>query len=252
MIGEFQRNERRAGCGAHLAKRGNGLEAFMPEQAIRDGLYELMRTQRAVRRLRPDPIPADILHRIMQAAAWAPTGGNQQPWRMIIVTDRDKKKRLGELYKAEWDPFAASYIKRFADAPQERREKEERTIAAGNHLAGNFAELPAIAIVCFNPKMMAVTDAQQDRVSVVGGESIYPAVQSLMLACRAEGMGCVLTTLLCIVEADVKSLLGIPDDWYTAAAIPMGYAVGRGYGPIACKPIDELFFENHWEGDLSR
>ena len=114
----------------------------MPEQAIRDGLYELMRTQRAVRRLRPDPIPGEVLKRIMQAATWVPTGGNQQPWRMIIVTDRDKKKRLGELYKAQWELFVTSYRQRFVDAPQERREKEERTIAAGNHLAGNFGALP--------------------------------------------------------------------------------------------------------------
>ncbi len=217
----------------------------------RDALYELMSTQRAVRRLRPDPIPADVLKRIMQAATWAPSGGNQQPWRMILVTDDAKKTRLGELYKAQWEPFAGAYRKRFADAPKEQQEKEERTIAAGDHLADNFGNIPAVAVVCFNPKMMAVTDAGQDRVSVVGGGSVYLAVQNLMLACRAEGVGCVLTTLLCIVEQNVKELLDMPDDWYTAAAVPMGYAVGTGYGPIARKPIEELFFENAWKGELS-
>ncbi len=223
----------------------------MIDTAARDGLYQLMSTQRAVRRLRPDPIPKDVLERILQATCWAPSGGNQQPWRIILVTDKAKKERLGELYKAQWDPFAGGYRKRFADAPPEQQAKEERTIAAGDHMAANFGNIPVIAVVCFNPKMMAVTDAKLDRVSVVGGGSVYPAVQNLMLACRAEGVGCVLTTLLCIVEPEVKDLLAIPDDWYTAAAIPMGYAVGTGYGPIARKPTKDLFFENEWKGELA-
>ena len=209
-------------------------------------LYELMSTQRAVRRLKPDPIPEEVLGRIMQAAAWAPTGGNVQPWRTLMVHERASKARMGELYKVHWDNFTKIYRQRFVDAPEERQQKEERTIAAGDRLAAHFGDCPVVAVVCFNPKFMAVTDAQQDRVSVVGGGSVYTAVQNLMLACRAEGVGCVLTTLLCMEEPAVRELLGIDADWYTAAHVPMGYPVAGGYGPTARKPISELFYKDTW------
>lgn len=218
----------------------------MAEQAAADTLYELMSTQRAIRRLRPDPIPHDVLERIMQAAVWAPSGGNLQPWRMVMVTDPELRATLGGLYARRWEVFAAMYRKRIAAAPPEEQAKEARTIAAGDHLGNHFGECPVIAIVCFNPDRMAVTDAGLDRVSVVGGGSVYPAVQNLLLACRAEGVGSVLTTLLCQDEAEVKALLGIPDDWYTAAALPMGYPVGGGYGPIARRPVQDLFFRDGW------
>ena len=211
-----------------------------------DALYELMRTQRAIRRLKPDPIPEDVLGRVMQAAAWAPTGGNRQPWRIVMVHDRARKERMGELYTARWDAFTKIYRKRFVDAPEEQRQKEERTIAAGDHLAAHFGDCPVIAVVCFNPKFMAVTDAGQDRVSVVGGGSVYTAVQNLMLACRAEGVGCVLTTLLCMDEPVVRELLAIDADWYTAAAVPMGFPVAGGYGATQRMPVADLFYRDTW------
>jgi nitroreductase len=209
-------------------------------------MYEIMSTQRAIRRLKPDPIPDDVLGRIMQAAAWAPTGGNQQPWRMVMVHEATRKARLGELYQKRWARFAEIYRQRFADAGDAVRRQEERTVAAGDYLGAHFGACPVIAMVCFNPDRMAVTDARLDRVSVVGGGSVYPAVQNMLLACRAEGVGCVLTTLLCQDEAAVKALLDIPDDWYTAAAVPLGYPVGGGYGPISRREVAELFYRDAW------
>lgn len=209
-------------------------------------LYDAMRTLRAVRKLRPDPIPEAVLRRIFEAATWAPNGGNRQPWRMIAVRDGAVKKRLGELYTSHWAPYAVTYAKGFTKAPQDVREKHERTIAAGNYLASHMHEAPVLVIVCFHPAMLAVTDAAQERVSVVGGGSIYPAVENLLLAARAEGLGCVLTTLLCAEEAEVKKLLDIPAEWGTAAMIPLGYPVGQGHGPISRKPVGELFFQDRW------
>ena len=214
------------------------------------GLYELMSTQRSIRRLKPDPIPDDVLGRIMQAAAWAPSGGNLQPWRMIVVQDAERKARLGELYRRRWARFANGYRQRFADAEASVKAQEERTLAAGDHLGEHFGTCPVILVVCFDPTQMAVTDARLDRVSVVGGGSIYPAVQNLLLACRAEGVGCVLTTLLCQDETEVKALLDIPEGWYTAAAIPLGYPVGGGYGPIRRREVADLFFRDAWQRPL--
>ena len=209
-------------------------------------LYEAMSTLRAVRRLKSDPIPTDVLNRVLEAAAWAPTGGNAQPWRIVLVRDSIPKRRLGELYAASWTAFTKGYADRLKDAPEEDRARGARTLAAGDHLAAHFHEAPAIAIFCFDARQMAITDAKLDRVSVVGGGSIYTAVQNLLLACRAEGLGCVLTTLLCEHEPEVKRLLSIPDPWGTAAAVPIGYPIGRGHGPIRRRPAAKLTYDNRW------
>lgn len=209
-------------------------------------LREAMRTLRAVRRLKPDPIPEDALTRVLEAASWAPTGGNTQPWRVIVVRDRAKMAELGRLYAAGWYAYAKGHRALIADAPESVRAATERMIGAGDYLADHFAQTPALLVFCFNPKAMAITDAKLDRISVVGGASIYTAVQNALLACRAEGLGCVLTTLLCQCEEEVRRLLEIPAPWGTAAAIPIGYPVLRGHGPISRRPVEKLAFVDTW------
>jgi nitroreductase len=211
------------------------------------GVYAAMRTLRAVRRLRPDPIPAAVLGRVLEAASWAPTGGNVQPWRVIAVRDRGLVKSLGELYATRWHAYSKQHMKQLEGAPEELRARTGRMLAAGDYLADHFAETPVVLVFCFNPKLMAITDIKQNRVSVVGGASIYPAVENALLACRAEGLGCVLTTLLCEVEPEVRALLAIPEPWATAAAIPIGYPVARGHGPITRRPVEKLAFSDRWE-----
>jgi nitroreductase len=210
------------------------------------GLYEAMRTLRAVRRLRPDPIPDTVLRRVLEASTWAPSGGNRQGWRIIIVKDAARKERLGALYRRAWTPYNEQRKPMLAKLPEPARQKAERTGRAGDYLAEHFGQTPAIAIFCFNPPDLAVTDAKLDRVSVVGGGSIYPAVQNLLLACRAEGLGCVLTTLACQFEPEVREILSIPQPWGTAAMIPIGYPIGSGHGPISRRPVEEMVFLDEW------
>jgi nitroreductase len=210
------------------------------------GLYEAMRTLRAVRRLRPDPIPDEVLRRVLEAATWAPTGGNRQAWRVIVVKDPARKQRLGELYRKIAIPFTKSYAEKFSLFPEAERVKAERMVRAGDYLAEHFGEAPVLLVFCFNPEGLAVTDAKLDRVSVVGGGSIYPAVENLLLACRAEGLGCVLTTLLCMGEPEVRELLAIPQPWGTAAVVPIGYPLLRGHGPISRRPVEEMAFADSW------
>src|SRR2546426_1185760 len=130
------------------------------------GIYETMRTQRAVRRLRPDPIPDDVLRRVLEAASWAPTGGNVQPWRVIVVKDRERKERLGALYSQRWTIFAKRYRQMATALPPDVRDRTLRTVSAGDYLADHFGQTPVIAIFCFNPTQMAITDANLQRVSV--------------------------------------------------------------------------------------
>ena len=211
------------------------------------GVYAAMRTLRAVRRLRPDAIPGPVLERILEAASWAPTGGNVQPWRVIAVRDRALVKQLGELYAARWHAYSKQHMAQLEGAPEELRARTSRMLAAGDYLADHFAETPAVLVFCFNPKLMAITDIKQNRVSVVGGASIYPAVENALLACRAEGLGCVLTTLLCEVEPEVRALLAIPEPWATAAAVPIGYPLRGGHGPITRRPVSKLAFADTWD-----
>ncbi len=211
------------------------------------GLYEAMSTLRAVRRLRPDPIPEEVLRRILEAATWAPSGGNRQPWRVVIVREPGTKQRLGELYAERWKGFAAGYAERLEGLPAEVAAATKKMLGAGDFLAEHFHETPAILIFCFDPREMAITDARLDRVSVVGGGSVYPAVQNALLACRAEGLGCTLTTLLCACEGEVRELLGIPEGWGTACAIPIGYPRGKGHGPISRRPPERMAFADRWD-----
>lgn len=208
------------------------------------GLYQAMSTLRAVRRLRPDPIPDDVMQRLLQAACWAPTGGNEQPWRVIVVTDADRKLALKEIYQPQWAKYAKGFIKRVAGLPEDELAKWQRVAAAGDHLADHLHEAPALLLFCANPKAMAITDAGLDRVSMVGGGSVYPAVQNLMLACVAEGIGCTLTTLHCLREDEVKAALDIPDGWATVGLVPIGYPVRGGHGSITRQPPEQLAFQD--------
>jgi len=205
-------------------------------------LYDAMRTLRAVRRLRPDPIPDAVLRRVLEAATWAPTGGNLQPWRIVVVRERESARRLGALYGERWTAYAAGHRAMIARLTGDARTRQERMLAAGDHLGAHFGEAPALLVVCFNPTLMAITDAGLERPSVVGGASVYPAVENVLLACRAEGLGCVLTTLLCEREAEIKALLAIPEPWGTAAVVPIGWPRGRGHGPISRRPVEKLVY----------
>ena len=214
-------------------------------------LYEAMSTLRAVRRLKPDPIPDAVLGRILQAAAWAPSGGNVQPWRVVVVRDPELRRSLGELYRLEWEKYGAGARYLLDRMTGEAREKQKRMLAAADHLGEHLGEAPAILVFCFNPGNMAITDAELGRPSVVGGGSVYPAVQNAMLACRAEGIGCTLTTLLCYQEAAIKPLLGMPEDWFTCGFLPIGYPVLRGHGPISRRPVAKLSYSDRWGEPIS-
>ena len=209
-------------------------------------LYEALRTTRAVRRLRPDPVPDDVLRRVLEAAGWAPTGGNAQPWRVVAVRDAEKKRALQALYQPAWDAYAAHHRGLLEGAPGELRERQERMLRAADHLAHHLHEAPVILVFCFDPAAMAITDAELGRPSVVGGASVYPAVQNALLACRAEGLGCTLTTLLCLREPEVKALLGIPEGWGTAAHVPIGWPASRGHGPLRRRPVEKSAYVDAW------
>ena len=213
-------------------------------------LYEAMSNLRAVRRLRPDPIPDEVLQRILQAAAWAPSGGNTQPWRIIAVRDSALRGAIGDLYRPQWVKYgeaARAGLEHFAG---DARDKRIKMLDACDYLGEHMGSAPVILVYCFNPKLMAITDADLGRPSVVGGGSVYPALQNAMLACVSEGIGCTLTTLLCYDESAMVELLDIPKDWFTCAVMPIGYPIRGGHGPISRRPVNKMCFDDKFGSPL--
>ena len=226
------------------------MSAAASPSAPRIDLYEAMRTCRAVRRHRPDPIADDVLRRVLEAATWAPSGGNAQPWRIVVVRDAGKRRALRDLYLPQWEAYQEEYRKASAGLEGELAARRDRMLAAADHLARNLERSPVIAVFCFDPRRMAITDDALGRPSVVGGASVYPAVQNLLLACRAEGLGCVLTTLLCRTEPEVRRLLEIPAPWATCAFVPIGWPARRGHGPLTRRPVEGMAFGDRFGGEL--
>jgi nitroreductase len=197
-------------------------------------IYEALYTTRAMRRLRPDPIPREVQARILDAAIRAPN--MDQNWRFLLVDDADTMAQLARLYQQAWARLFAQFgisladlLK--ADAPHGRAAR------SGDHLARHFATVPLLLIGFSRSR---------------GGGSIYPALWSAMLAARAEGIGCTLTEILGSYYADeVFDLLSVPKDtgWYMHGVIPMGYPTGR-WGIAPRRPVHEVAARNSWEGDL--
>lgn len=209
-------------------------------------LFEAMSTLQATRRLKPDPVPDELIRKVLTAATWAPSGGNRQPWRFIAIYDAATKKKLQGLYQPHWDAYEAVGRPGAEKLAEPARARTLRMYDSAAHLAAHLHEAPVIVIVCVHIPSLAITDLKLDRPPVVGGGSIYPAVQNLMLACRAVGLGATLTTLLCNDEPVIREMLSIPKDFATAAYIPIGWPVGKGYGKLSRKSLAEVAFRDGW------
>ena len=213
--------------------------------ATPDDLYALMSTTRSIRRISDAPIPDDVLQRVLQAAIWAPSGGNRQPWRIIAVRDRDTKQKLSDIYVEEWAKYVDFNMKKVEGASSEIVEALRKGLAVGTRLAETLADVPVVAMFVHDPSALYVTDEGYGRSPVVGGASLYPAVQNLLLAARAEGLGGVLTTLISSREPDVRQVLGFPDTWGVYAMVPLGYPRGQ-HGPLTRAPFSEMIKFDRW------
>jgi nitroreductase len=199
-------------------------------------LFEIIHTTRSMRRLKPDPVPEALIRRILEAGTAAPSGGNMQRWRFLVVRDPEVKKRVAVYYKRAWDEEAAPRYKAGAPAPGVSAERFARMLDAAQHLADHIHEAPVWIVPCLE-------GATATRLS---GSSIYPAVQNMLLAARALGLGATLTTLhLMSFGKEVEAILGLPPDAHAYAILPIGYPLGR-FGPVGRKPIEELVYGDRW------
>lgn len=198
-------------------------------------IYEVLYTTRAMRRVKPDPIPYEVQARILDAAIRAPN--IDQGWRFLLVDDPAIKSQLGELYKQAFDRMVGRALGDALPQLQKADNQMGRMIRSGLHLAHHFGEVPLILIGFGRTRE---------------GSGIYPALWSAMLAARAEGVGSTLTGMLqTFFGEEVCDILGVPKDagWQLNGIITMGYPTGK-WGVGARKPVHEVAARNSWQGDL--
>lgn len=202
-------------------------------------LYEALYTTRAMRRVRPEPIPEATQARILDAAIRAPSGGNQQNWRFLLVDDPEIKAELGPLYReALGEVWKRIYAQRSADAERDPYDPENaqflKVQRSAQHLADHFEGVP----------LFLFAFCQHDP----SGGSIYPAVWSAMLAARAEGVGSCITQALGVFRgSEAMEVLGVPSSqgWILAACVSLGYPTGR-WAIAPRRPVHEVSYRNRW------
>ncbi len=206
-------------------------------------LVEAMRTTGTCRYFTDEAVPDEVLYKAFDAARFGPQGGNRQPVRYIVVRDPEVKKTLAEWYLQLWNRVLEM-------ASRGEYRASSRMLSDATHMAEHFADIPVLVVVSAVFGDLARTDADLDRPGVVGGASIYPSVQNLMLAARNEGLGATLTTLLCAVEPQVKELLGIPAELITCATIALGYPERPLPTKLSRVPVSSIVFSERYGDPL--
>ena len=210
-------------------------EDAMPDDIITADLFEIIRTTRSMRRLKPDPVPDALLHQILEAGVCAPSGGNMQRWRFLVVKDAAVKATIGALYKRTWDEQVGPRYRAGEPPPGTSREQFLRMLGAAEYLAAHIHEAPVWIVPCLEGGTPTRTS----------GSSIYPAVQNMLLAARALGLGATLTTLYLALEKEAEAALGLPPDVHSYALLPIGYPMGR-FGPVRRVALSDVVFEDQW------
>jgi len=214
-------------------------------------LYDVMRSTPAVREFTDDPLLDDVLARILDNARFAPSGGNRQGVRVIVLRDEDTRAALADLGL----PAARRYAAQLANGespwnPLQPPGVDASTIAATEvpaQMSASLREAPVVLVICLDLGVVAATDQDLDRVGVVSGASVYPFVWNVLLAARNEGYGGVLTTMAVAEEPRVKGLLGVPDSYAIAAVVPLGKPVRR-VTKLRRRPVPEFVTCDRFDG----
>jgi len=196
-------------------------------------VFEAIYTLRAIRRFKPDPVPDELVWKVLEAATKAPSGGNRQPWRFLVIRDPETKARIGQFYLEGWERFYGPNREQMLADPE-----RAPIYRSADHLARHMGEVPVLVLACLRTTPWPVTTSDR-------GSYIFPAVQNLLLAARALGLGAVLTTLHRVREREVKELLGIPEEWETMALIPLGWPAVP-FGPVRRLPVEEVVYWERW------
>jgi nitroreductase len=206
-----------------------------PEQTNGSDLFEIIKTTRSMRRLKPDPVPNEMIRKILEAGVCAPSDGNMRRRRFLVMRDDKVQETVGALYKRAWDEQVAPRYRSGEPAPGMSRERFLRLLDAEEYLAAHIHEAPVWIVPCLEGGTPTRTS----------GSSIYPAVQNMLLAARALGLGATLTTLYLQFEKEAEAALGLPPAVHSYALLPIGYPMGR-FGPVRRVPLTDVVYEDRW------
>ncbi|MBB3044680.1 nitroreductase family protein [Nocardioides sp. LMS-CY] len=215
-------------------------------------LYDVMRSTAAVREFTDEPLPDETLHRMLDAARFAPSGGNRQGTRVIVVRDGATRGRLAELN----EPAVRRYVAQIKagqspwnplEAPLPSAEEIEAT-AVPEQFTRPVLTAAAVLVVCVDLGVVAAMDQHLDRIGLVGGASVYPLVWNILLAARAEGFGGTITTMAVAEEPAVRELLGIPPQYAVAAVLPLGRPVQQ-VTRLRRRPVEDFVTRDRFDGE---
>jgi nitroreductase len=212
------------------------MEETMPEnKAGTSDVFEAMHTCRAMRRLKPDPVPDALIAKILKAGQAAASGGNTQRWKFLVLKDPAKKKAVQVYYKKLFDEVVGPRYASSAPPPGSDPVKFKRQHSAVEYLTDHYHEAPVWIVACL----------EGESPNRTAGSSIYPAVQNMLLAARALGLGSTLTTRHTGYEKEVDAAMGIPSGYKSYAILPIGYPMGN-FGPLGRGPLSDVAYLDNW------
>ena len=200
-------------------------------------LFEIIPTMRAMRRLKPDPVPDDLIRKILEAGLCAPNGGNNQKWRFLVVKDMGVKKAVQVLYKRAYDEVIGPRYANSAPPPGSDAARYHRQHQAVEYLTDHYHEAPVWIVVC--------QDDGPGTPNRGAGASVYPAVQNMLLAARALGLGSTLTTRHMLFAKEADAALGLPAGVNSYAILPIGWPMGK-FGPVGRGKLEDFVYSERW------
>ncbi len=218
--------------------------------SVQIGLFEATHSARALRRFRPDPVPDELITRVLDTAVRGPSASGGQNWIFVVVKDPAVRARIGEIYRESSRVVQAEYAERAKPAHLGDRQYELMK-KSSSYLFEHMADAPVLIVAALKlgaPGSRHSPLSREDEIARfwrTSGASIYPAIQNLILACRALGLGTVLTTIHTYHEGAMKAALGLPADAYTYALMPVGWPLDK-FGPIKRRPLGEVAFRDRW------
>jgi len=208
-------------------------------------LFEIIQTTRAMRRLKPDPVPDELIRKILQAGVCAANGANTQRWRFLVIKDPKIKQQVQVHYKRAFDEVIGPRYLTATPPPGVTRERYLRQHAAVEYLTDHFHEAPVWIVACLDEGTAEGSGGTRPVPTRWSGASIYPAVQNMLLAARALGLGATLTTRHLLYEKEAEAALGLPPGVHSYAILPIGYPMGR-FGPVGRGPLNDIVYEDRW------
>ena len=206
-------------------------------------LSEVMRTMSGVRRYLPRDVPDEVIYAALDDARFAPSGGNRQPWRVVVVRDLALRKKVSEVSTREWKAYTAKWY----PPPDEMTPDKAKKLKEGTDYHANMHLAPVHLFVWTHLGSLAVTDRNLERISFVGGGSIYPFVQNLQLALSVRGVGSRITALAIPAEGELGELMAAPAGYGLAAVMTIGYPEWRATR-LSRNPVESFAHQESFEG----